>query len=70
LIEEIGLFHPMLDTQMPQKDSIANAFDWTPHMQSIEAKYGDGVNDLRRLYEEVAPTLEAAQRLRTTAANS
>jgi chromosome partitioning protein len=70
LIEEIGLFHPMLDTQMPQKDSIANAFDWTPNLQSIEAKYGDGVNDLRRLYEEVAPTLEAAQRLRTTAANS
>jgi chromosome partitioning protein len=70
LIEEIGLFHPMLETQMPQKDSIANAFDWTPHLQSIDAKYGDGVNDLRRLYEEVAPTLEAAQRLRTTAANS
>jgi chromosome partitioning protein len=70
LIEEIGLFHPMLETQMPQKDSIANAFDWTPHLQSIDAKYGDGVNDLRRLYEEVAPTLEAAQRVRTTAANS
>jgi chromosome partitioning protein len=70
LIEEIGLFHPMLETQMPQKDSIANAFDWTPTLKSIDAKYGDGVGDLKRLYDEVAPAVEVAQRLRTTAANS
>ena len=70
LIEEIGLFHPMLDTQMPQKDSIANAFDWTPALKSIEAKYGDGIGDMKRLYDEIAPSVEAAARLRTTAANS
>ena len=55
LIEEIGLFHPMLETQLPQKDSIANAFDWEPGLRSIEVKYGDAVADMRRLYNEVAP---------------
>ena len=59
LIEEIGLLHPMLETVMPHKDSIANAFDWTPRLASIEQKYGDGVVDLHRLHDEIAPWLAA-----------
>ena len=57
LIEEIGLFHPMLEMQLPQKDSIANAFDWEPGLRSLEQKYGDAVVDMRKLYDEVAPLL-------------
>ena len=57
LIEEIGLFHPMLEMQLPQKDSIANAFDWEPGLRSLEQKYGDAVVDMRQLYDEVAPLL-------------
>ncbi len=62
LIEEIGLFHPMLDTQMPQKDAIANAFDWQPGLRTIEQKYGDGVADLKKLYNELVPIIEHSSR--------
>ena len=63
LIEEIGIFHPMLETMMPQKDSIANAFDWEPGLRSLEQKYGDGLKDMRKLYDEIAPMIEQATKL-------
>ena len=69
LIEEIGLFHPMLETRLPQKDSIANAFDWEPGLRSLEQKYGDGLVEMRRLYEEIAPMLEMASKDKRQAAN-
>ncbi len=59
LIEEIGILHPMLDSVIPHKDAIANAFDWEPRMKSIEEKYGDGIADLKRLYDELRPVVEA-----------
>jgi chromosome partitioning protein len=58
MIEEIGLLHPMLERQIPHSESIANAFDWEPRLKSLEEKYGLGVADLRRLYEEVVPWLD------------
>lgn len=61
LIEEIGLHHPMLATEMPQSEAIANAFDWDPSPKSIEEKYGTGALSLRRLYEEIAPALVERQ---------
>ncbi len=64
LIEEIGLFHPMLDTQMPQKDAIANAFDWQPGLRTIEQKYGDGIADLKKLYNELMPVIEQTGKLK------
>ena len=71
LIEEIGLFHPMLATQMPQKDSIANAFDWEPGLRSLAQKYGDSLADMRKLYDECAPLLERqADATKMQAANS
>ena len=71
LIEEIGLFHPMLETQMPQKDSIANAFDWEPGLRSLAQKYGDSLADMRKLYDECAPLLERqADATKMQAANS
>jgi chromosome partitioning protein len=58
LIEEIGILHPMLDSVIPHKDSIANAFDWEPRLKPIAEKYGDGVGDLKKLYDELAPVIE------------
>lgn len=60
LIEEIGLLHPMLVSQIPHSEAIANAFDWEPRLKSMEQKYGTGVVDLRRLYDEVVPWLAAS----------
>ncbi len=58
MIEEIGLLHPMLQRHIPHSEAIANAFDWEPRLKSIEEKYGLGVIDLKRLYDEVVPWLE------------
>lgn len=51
LVEEVGLTHPLADMQLAHRDGIANAFDWSPDARTIEAKYGDGIHDVRRLYE-------------------
>lgn len=59
LIEEIAIAHPVLETQMPQRDGIANAFDWLAERRSIEQKYANAVGDVKRLYAELAPMLEA-----------
>lgn len=53
LIEELGLAHPMLATELPQRDGIANAFDWFAHRRTIEEKYASATPDVRRLYVEV-----------------
>jgi len=57
LIEEIAIVHPILDTQLPQRDGIANAFDWVAERQSIEAKYGNAIGDLKKLYDEMMPVI-------------
>lgn len=54
LIEEISLSHPLLATQMPQRDDIAAAFDWMGQRRTITEKYGDAIGDLRTLYDEVS----------------
>ena len=59
LIEEIALAHPTLATQLPQRDGIANAFDFVSERRSIEAKYAEAVDDVRKLYTELAPLLGA-----------
>ncbi len=53
LLDEIELFHPVLQTMLPQRDGIANAFDWEQTRRSIEAKYGDATQDLHNLYAEL-----------------
>lgn len=57
LIEEVGLTHPLTDVQLAHRDGIANAFEWSADARTIDAKYGDGVPDLRRLYEEVSGSM-------------
>jgi chromosome partitioning protein len=53
LIEEIGLNHPLLTTQIPYSDAIANAFDWDPTPKTLDEKYGTGADALRALYSEL-----------------
>lgn len=60
LIEEIALAHPMLETQLAQRDGIANAFDWVAERRPIEQKYGNATADIRKLYDEIAPLLSKA----------
>jgi cellulose biosynthesis protein BcsQ len=61
LIEEIGLKHPVLETQLPMRDGIANAFDFIGgSRQTIEQKYGNAIDDLKRLYDEMAPLVTNA----------
>ena len=57
LIEEIELVHPVLETQLPHRDGIANAFDWISERRPLEEKYGEATADLRKLYEELLPIL-------------
>ncbi len=54
LIEETSLAHPMLATELPQRDGIANAFDWFPQARLIEEKYGVATEDVRKLYNEAS----------------
>ncbi len=65
LIEETGLAHPMLATLLPQRDGIANAFDWFPQRRNIEEKYAAAIDDVRKLYGEVA-SLVAGDRKKPT----
>lgn len=55
LIEEISLGHPMLATELPMRDGIANAFDWVAERRPLETKYAEAVADLQRLHAEVSP---------------
>jgi chromosome partitioning protein len=57
IIEEISLNHPVLDTQIPHSDAIANAFDWDPTPKRLDDKYGDGTEVVQRLFTELMPRL-------------
>lgn len=57
LIEEISIAHPLLATELPQRDGIANAFDYFAQRRSMEEKYGNAITDVRRLYDEIGAFL-------------
>ncbi|MEQ1717322.1 MAG: ParA family protein [Hyphomicrobium sp.] len=57
LIEEISLVHPLLETFLPQREGIANAFDYINDRRSIEAKYGDAIGDVKELHVEIEKML-------------
>lgn len=60
LIEQIELYHPMLNARLAQRDGIANAFDFVSTRRAIEEKYGDAIGDVRRLFDEVMPLIQNA----------
>lgn len=60
MIEEISLVHPVLDTFLPQRNGIANAFDYIGKPQTIDAKYGDASGDVSELHNEVVRVMEQA----------
>jgi cellulose biosynthesis protein BcsQ len=57
LIEEIALAHPVLRTMLPQRDAIANAFDYEGRPVTMAGKYAEAARDARMLYDELAPRL-------------
>lgn len=58
MIEEISLVHPVLDTFLPQRNGIANAFDYIGKPQTIDTKYGDAASDVAELHNEVVRVIE------------
>ena len=58
MIEEISLVHPVLDTFLPQRNGIANAFDYIGQARTIDAKYGDAAGDVQELHNEVVCVME------------
>ena len=60
MIEEISLVHPVLDTFLPQRNGIADAFDYIGQARAIDAKYGDAAGDVKELHNEVLRVMEHA----------
>lgn len=58
LVETIAADHPMLEARVSQRDSIRESFEYDDAPKSIEQKYGDGVEDVRRLCLEVGLWLQ------------
>ena len=52
-IGDIAALHPMLATQLPLKQGIADSLEFRDVPCKIEVKYGNGVVDVRRLVDEV-----------------
>lgn len=61
MIEEIGLVHPVLETFLPQRNGIADAFDYMGQLRSIDAKYGDAAGDVKELYNEIERLIVTVQ---------
>lgn len=58
MIEEISLVHPVLDTFLPQRNGIANAFDYIGQARTLDTKYGDASGDVKELHNEVVRVME------------
>jgi cellulose biosynthesis protein BcsQ len=56
-IADLAVLHPILETQLPLKQSIADSLEFRDVRTSIDVKYGDGAADVRRLYDEVSRRL-------------
>ncbi|MDX2263897.1 MAG: ParA family protein [Hyphomicrobiales bacterium] len=59
LIEDIGAFHPVMKTRIPQSPAVANAFDWERERRLIDKKYGAAVGMLRELFNELSPMVKS-----------
>lgn len=60
MIEEISLVHPVLETFLPQRNGIANAFDYIGAPRGLNEKYGDAAGDVKELYTEISRLIERA----------
>jgi cellulose biosynthesis protein BcsQ len=59
MIEEISLVHPVLETFLPQRNGIANAFDYIGQLRPIDTKYSDAAGDVKELYQEIARMMDS-----------
>ena len=58
MIEEISLVHPVLETFLPQRNGIANAFDYIGQLRSIDTKYSDASGDVKELHQEISRLID------------
>lgn len=58
MIEEISLVHPVLETSLPQRNGIANAFDYVGQLRPIDTKYSDFAGDVKELHNEIARLID------------
>jgi chromosome partitioning protein len=58
MIEEISLVHPVLETFLPQRNGIANAFDYVGQLRPIDTKYSDAAGDVKELHNEIARMID------------
>ena len=58
MIEEISLVHPVLETFLPQRNGIANAFDYVGQLRPIDTKYSDAAGDVKELHNEIARLID------------
>jgi hypothetical protein len=58
MIEEISLVHPVLETFLPQRNGIANAFDYIGQLRPIDVKYSDAAGDVKELHQEIARLID------------
>lgn len=54
LIPEIALAHPILSARVQQRQSIQDSLDWQEERLSMDEKYGEGIGDVLKLYNECA----------------
>lgn len=54
-IEEIGDYHPLMETRIPLNNQIAASFNWLRERVPIEEKFGKaGVKAARAVFEEIS----------------
>lgn len=60
LIDEIAISHPIYQTRIEQRQAIADSLDWQEEPLTMDEKYGDGIGDVLRFYNEVADSVGLA----------
>jgi len=54
LVDLVAEEHPIMETRIQQSHAIAESLDWQEEGVTMDEKYGPGVSDVLRLYNEVA----------------
>jgi hypothetical protein len=58
--------HPVLETFLPQRNGIANAFDYVGQLRPIDTKYSDAAGDVKELHQEISRIIDAVSATKKT----
>ncbi len=59
LVDLVGEEHPLMETRIHQSNAIAESLDWQEEGVTMDEKFGPGISDVLRLYNEVAEVGDA-----------